>query len=397
MKIGKFKVFKRQIELVLSQRALKIPVIAVLGPRQSGKTTLVKAVFTKHKYVSLENYDEREIALQDPRGFLAKCDNGYGMILDEIQHAPKLLSYIQTLVDEQPRPGYIVITGSQNILVNQAITQSLAGRVTILTLMPLSITEFKLNQILPASLEELTVKGGYPRIYAHNLDYHNWYLDYVESYVERDVRQIGEIINLNAFKRFIRLCAGRTGQLLNIAALAVDCGIDQRTAKHWLSILEASYIIFLLQPHHKNFNKRLIKTPKLYFYDTGLACALLDIETASQLDTHYLRGGLVKCLIITEILKHYYNIGDRPNHVYFWRNQSGNEMNCVLEKHGQLIPIEIKAGQTLGSDSCKGLDYWNKLTESVEPNGYLIYGGIEDMQLSKCTIVTWRNIDKIFV
>lgn len=387
--------FTRTIEPFVLKRAQKMPVIAILGPRQSGKTTLVKTVFKNHIYISLENYEEREIASTDPRRFLEANNNGHGIILDEIQHVPQLLSYLQTFVDQEHRPGYIVITGSQNILVNEAISQTLAGRIAIFTLLPFSIQELSHNSLLPEKIEQVTVKGCYPRIYAYNLEPTSWYLDYIETYVERDVRQISMITNLSEFRRFIRLCAGRIGQLLNVDSLAIDCGISVKTAKSWLSILEASYIIFLLQPHYKNFSKRLIKSPKLYFYDTGLACALLGIESAEQLDINYLRGNLIESLIISEIFKHYYNNGERPHHVYFWRNQTGHEIDCIIQRGNELVPIEIKAGKTVISDFFKGLDYWTTLTGTL-PNGYIIYAGEKTQERSQGTVISWKNIEDIF-
>lgn len=357
---------------------------------------MAKAVFNKHAYVSLENYDTREFASTDPRRFFDAYKNEFGIILDEIQNVPELLSYIQTFVDEKHRPGYVIVTGSHNILLNEAISQTLAGRITIITLPPLSISELTNSSILPATIEELTFKGCYPRIYAHNLDPHTWYLDYTETYVERDARKISHVHDLIIFQRFIRLCAGAIGRPLNVASLANDCGIDQRTAKSWLSVLEASYIIFLLQPYHGNFNKRLIKSPKIYFYDTGLACALLDIQSHDQLHTHYMRGGLIESLIISDIFKHYYNQGSRPRNVYFWRDQTGHEIDCIIEQGKDLIPVEIKAGSTIGSDCFSGLTFWADLTGQSSPIGYVIYGGTHKQVRSQGTVLSWQNIDALF-
>lgn len=385
----------RELESIIIKRAEKMPVIAILGPRQSGKTTLARGAFKNHAYVSLENFEERDLALSDPKRFLAAHIQAPGIIIDEVQHAPKLLSYIQTYVDESHKPGHIIITGSQNILVNQAISQSLAGRVSIFTLLPFSIPELRNGSLLPNTIEELVYKGSYPRIYAYDLESTNWYLDYIETYVERDVRQIANIIDLVTFRRFMRLCAGRVGQLLNVAALATECGIDQRTANAWLSVLEASYIIFRLQPHHENFNKRLVKSPKLFFYDTGLVCALLDIKSPTQVGDHYLRGGLIESLLISEIFKHYYNHGERPQNVFFWKNQAGNEIDCIIQKNNRLIPIEIKASNTIVSEFFKVLLYWQQLTNDPKP-GYVIYGGLKNQEWTQGTVVSWKNIDDIF-
>lgn len=387
--------YSRLLQNYLIKRAEKIPVLAILGPRQSGKTTLARSAFPKHVYISLENFEEREFALNDPNGFLEINAHKHGIILDEIQHTPKLLSYIQTLVDAEHKPGYFILTGSQNLLVNQAVSQSLAGRVALFTLLPFSIEELRENNLLPEKIEALSFTGGYPRIYAYQLESYSWYQDYIETYVEKDVRQIGNVINLSAFRRFIRLCAGRVGQILNIVSLANDCGIDQRTAKAWLSILEATYIIFLLQPHYENFSKRLIKSPKLYFYDTGLACALLDIKSENDFNDHYLRGNIIECLIISEIYKHYYNSAERANQIYFWRNHSGNEIDCVIQKGSSLVPIEIKAGKTINSDFFKGLAYWAEVSQAP-PSGYVIYGGSKNQQRKEGTILSWQNLQEIF-
>jgi predicted AAA+ superfamily ATPase len=386
---------KRDLEPILKERATKIPVIAILGPRQSGKTTLAKLAFKEHSYVSLENFDARELATADPARFFKTHKNEHGIIIDEIQHAPRLLSYIQTYVDEEHRPGHVIITGSQNILVNEAISQTLAGRVSIITLLPFSIPELQKNNILPKSVEITSYQGGYPRIYAQQVKPTDWYLDYIETYVERDARQVGKIADLSIFRRFVRLCAGRIGQTVNYVSLAVDCGIDQRTAKAWLSILEASYIIFLLEPYFENFNKRVIKSPKLYFYDTGLACALLDIQSPEQLDTYYARGAIIESFMVSEICKHYYNNGERPRHVYFWKDQT-HEIDCIIKKGNDLVPIEIKASNTIVADFFKGITYWNELINKKLPHGYVIYGSSQNQEWPQAQVISWQNLEDVF-
>lgn len=388
--------FTRSLTDIIKQRALKIPVIAIVGPRQSGKTTLAKAIFKKHTYVSLETFEDRELAAADPRRFFEAHDNKHGIIIDEVQRVPELLSYMQSLVDAEYKPGYFVITGSQNIMLNQAISQTLAGRISIFTLLPLSINEMRTNKLLPTTIEAVASKGFYPRIYAQDLDPVSWYLDYIEAYVERDARTIVNITQLSTFRRFIRLCAGRVGQLLNITSLATDCGIDQRTAKAWISVLEASYILFFLQPHHENFSKRLIKSPKIYFYDSGLACSLLDIQSVDQLNDHYLRGSIIESMVVADIIKHYYNAGERPHHVYFWRDQTGNEIDCVINKKNKLVPIEIKASKTIVSDFFKGLNFFSTLSKNKTIPGYVIYGGAKNQERAHGTVVSWQNIDTIF-
>ena len=382
----------RTLTDTLKEFAAQFPVVALLGPRQSGKTTLAQNTFANYRYVSLENADIRSLALADPRGFLDNMLNEPGVILDEFQHAPALLSYLQTIVDTRYRPGFFILTGSQNFLLNQAITQSLAGRIGILTLLPLSINELRENQILPNSVDTVTFKGGYPRIYAQNFSPDRWYPSYIQTYIERDVRQLKNIPDLSLFQKFMQLCAGRTGQVLNLTSLGNDCGISSVTARAWLSILEASYIVFLLQPYHNNFNKRLIKSPKLYFYDTGVACSLLGIESQEQFFRHYLRGGLVESLIISEFIKNFLNQGRIPR-IYFWRDSQGHEIDCIVEKGNQLIPIEIKAGQTISSSYFSGLEYWHALTKE-DSQAYIIYAGSESLKTTYGTILSWANTNK---
>jgi len=382
---------KRDLSETLIRYATKFPVISLLGPRQSGKTTLAKATFSKHAYVLLENLDERDFATADPRGFLMARRNEYGIILDEIQEAPHLLSYIQGIVDDEDIPGSFIVTGSQNFTVNESITQTLAGRVGMLTLLPLSINELKHANLLPASAEEALFMGGYPRIYAKDFLPEEWYPSYIKTYVERDVRQIIAIENLSTFQHFVRLCAGRIGQILNLTSLGNDCGISHVTARSWLSLLEASYIVFTLQPHYKNFSRRLIKSPKLYFYDTGLACSLLKISNSEQVTDHYLRGGLFENLVISEMFKSVYNIGQEP-HIYFWRDSQGHEIDCLLEEGNNLIPVEIKSGYTITSDYFTALSYWSNLAETDPQNNYVVYPGNDEQVRAKGTVVSWRNI-----
>lgn len=382
----------------LLEASLQLPVVAILGPRQSGKTTLAKTTFNQHRYVSLEDLDTRKIAVEDPRKFLHDLCNGnnIGVILDEFQNAPAILSYIQTRVDEHERPGYFILTGSQNFLVNQEITQTLAGRIALLTLLPLSTTELKTDNLLPNDVEELMFKGAYPRIYAHKVNPVTWYRDYIETYLERDVRQIIQVKNLTQFKYFIQLCAGRVGQLLNYSSLSSDCGIDVRTVKEWLSLLEASYVIFLVHPHHKNFNRRLVKSPKLYFYDTGVICSLLKIESQDQLLTHYMRGNLFECLIISELYKRFFNNNRRPA-ISFWRDNHGREIDCIIEKASELIPMEIKSCMTPYPKIFNELQEWYKISESSTVNGYVVYGGTENQSRKHGTALSWKNLEDLDV
>jgi len=385
--------FKRTLKERLIYFATKLPAVAILGPRQSGKTTLAKLTFPQHRYVSFEDIDQRLFAQSDPRRFLRENKSEFGLILDEIQHVPDLLSYVQTEADQEKKNGYYIITGSQNFLVTQAVSQSLAGRVAILTLLPLSLGELIENKLITDYTKALFF-GGYPRIFEQNLLPTEWYPFYTVTYIERDARQISQIQDLNAFQRFIKLCAGRIGQILNISSLASDCGISPNTAKGWLSILEASYIIFLLHPHFKNFSKRLIKSPKLYFFGTGLACNLLEIKSQESLSTHYLRGGLFESMVIADIYKQYYNRGIRPS-LYFWRDSHGHEVDCIIDQGVKLIPIEIKSGETIDLSYFSGLEYWNTLSEGDPAHSYVIYAGNENQKRSKGTVVSCLNIQRI--
>lgn len=381
---------KRDLGPKIQVYASQFPVVAILGPRQSGKTTMAREIFNKHTYVSLENLDIRIFAQEHPRDFLDTYKNERGIILDEFQNAPEILSYIQTYVDEAKQPGYFILTGSQNFLVSQTITQSLAGRVAIITLLPLALSE--IENKLPAidTLESLVFKGSYPQLYAQTIDHYMWYSSYVLTYLERDVRQIADIKDLATFQRFLKLCAGRVGQLLNIASLATDANISQPTAKAWLSLLQASYIIYLLQPHHKNFNKRLIKTPKLYFYDTGLACHLLEIAMEQQVMLHYMRGALIECFIISDFFKQSYNLGRQPS-LYFWRDNHGNEVDCLIERALDLIPIEIKASKAINTRYFDGVHFWQELAGSEGTPGIVIYTGSENFNTEFGTLVSWKN------
>lgn len=384
---------KREITEQLLAFSKFFPVVALLGPRQSGKTTLTQAVFEQYYYLNLENLDQRTVALLDPRGFLEKLLVHPGVIIDEFQHAPELLSYLQVIVDREKRPGFFILTGSHNFLMNQAISQSLAGRVGIITLLPLSNQEILTAKLQADFSETAIVKGCYPRAFAENaLAPQYIYPSYIQTYLERDVRAITNVTDLSLFKKFLGLCAARAGQLLNFAALATDAGINMATVRAWLTILEASYIIFLLQPHHRNFNKRLTKSSKLYFYDTGIACALLNIETSSQLEQHYMRGALFENLAIADIYKQFYNRAKSPA-IYFWRDSHGHEVDCLIEQGAELLPIEIKASMTIQVNFLSGLQYWQELAGVKQ--GLLIYGGREELKISNIDIKSWRDF-KIF-
>jgi predicted AAA+ superfamily ATPase len=384
----------RILEKKLTQLRSQFPVITLTGPRQSGKTTLVKHVFADLGYVSLEDIDNREFAVEDPRGFLATYNNG--VVIDEAQRAPDLFSYIQTAVDAHNEPGMFILTGSQNFLLNEKISQTLSGRAAILKLLPFSIEELAGTAFDMDDYRAALYRGLYPRIYDQDIDPLDWYPSYVQTYLERDVRQIKNITDLGQFRRFLRLCAGRSGQILNLSSLALDCGISHNTVNSWLSILETSYIIFLLKPHHKNFNKRLIKMPKLYFFDPGLACYLLGIESERQLQTHFFRGALFESMIISEFYKYRLNRGRDPN-CYYWRDKSGHEVDCIIESAGELTPIEIKSGTTIKSNFFDGLSYWNKLSGQSPGKSFLVYGGDGKESRSSSTVLGWKDTNQVFL
>lgn len=388
-------IIKREITPHLIELSQQFPVIALMGPRQSGKTTLVKETFPDYAYVTLEDLDMRMAANEDPRKFFASYAHQKGLIIDEIQEVPELFSYMQAIVDQLNKPGFFIITGSQNFLMYEKITQTLAGRIALLTLLPLSIDELQQAHKLPETLEQTMFKGFYPRLYTHTINPTIWYSNYIATYVERDVRQVLAVGNLISFQKVLKLCAARIGNIINFAELARDADISPNTAKSWLSVLETSYIIKLLHPYYQNFNKRIIKNPKLYFYDTGLACFLLGIQNSEDLFNHPLRGALFESFVMSELFKYHYNQIKTPN-IYFWRDIQGHEVDCIIEKsYKDLIPVEIKAGMTIIPGFFKGILQWQEIINQKEPNGYIVYAGPDDLQRSHGTIVSWKNIKRL--
>lgn len=380
----------RDIEAAL-QRFRKFPVVVVMGPRQSGKTTVVQKFFAQHRYVNLEEPEMLAFVTGDPKRFLREYENDYGIIIDEFQYAPAILSYIQLASDTHNRPGYFVLTGSQDFLMNEAITQSLAGRAGILRLLPFSIHELAENNLIPRTIDTLMFQGGYPRVYANNIAPRDLFPAYIHTYVERDVRQLINVENLLLFQKFMQLCAARVGQLLNISDLAMQCGISQKVVHQWLSILEASYIIFLLKPYFNNFTKRLTKTPKLYFYDTGLVCSLLNLRAADTLILNPFRGPLFENLIIADLYKQFFNLGFKPS-LYFWRDQNGRiEVDGLIDLGNRLVPLEIKSGETISNDFFTGVKNWSALANINPENAYIIYGGDSHQSRSNGTVISWRN------
>jgi len=396
---------RRTLLPVLRQAADQYPVVTLTGPRQSGKTTLSRIAFPDHTYASLEDPDQREFATTDPRGFLSQFDRP--VILDEAQRVPDLFSYIQTRVDASGQSGQFVLTGSQSFLLMNTITQSLAGRAAVLHLLPLSQAEIhersplsreSIGQHMPpasvpveSSLMDTLFTGGYPRIHDRRLSPQEWLANYYRTYVERDVRELLNVGDLEAFGRFIGLCAGRTGQLLNLSSLGNDCGISQPTARRWLSVLEASFLVFLLRPHHGNFNKRLVKSPKLYFLDSGLLTYLLRIRSPSELLTHSARGAVFESFVVSELVKSALHKGQEPD-LYFWRDSSGHEVDILLEQGGEIVPIEVKSGETLADDFFSGLKYWLRLAQKPAGPAALVYGGTQTIRRSGVISYSWRDL-----
>lgn len=395
----------RTLSKKLREAAANYPVVTVTGPRQSGKTTLARAEFHDYDYVSLELPDHRSFALEDPRGFLSQFRRP--VVLDEVQRAPDLFSYIQSAVDENDRPGRFILTGSHNFLLLQGISQSLAGRCAVLHLLPFSLSELgaraalsieKLGCELPQKsnpprrpLMETMFAGFYPRIHDKKLPPRDWLANYYQTYLERDVRSVVNVGDLEAFGRFVGLCAGRTSQLLNLSGLAADCGITHTTAKRWLSVLEASFLVILLRPYHRNYGKRLIKSPKLYFLDSGLLCYLLRIQTAGELHNHAARGAIFESFVLSELHKNFVHRGERPE-IFFWRDAAGHEVDFVIETGRNQIMVEAKSAQTVAGDFFEGLKHLRRLSAASHGRCALVYGGDQAYVRDKITVFPWFNL-----
>ena len=379
---------ERRLKARLLELAGKFPVVTLTGPRQSGKSTLLRNSFPEYKYVSLEDPDVRLFASDDPRGFLATYPDK--TIIDEAQRVPALFSYIQTYIDQVNRPGMYLLAGSHNFLLMESIAQTLAGRTAVLKLLPFSHQEMTTAGILPKSVDEEIFTGGYPRIYDKSISPQDYYPYYIQTYVERDVRMMKNIGDLGKFIRFVKLCAGRIGQLLNMSSLANECGVSVSTASSWISVLEASYICYLLKPDHNNFAKRLVKTPKLYFHDTGLACSLLDIHSANQIQTHFIRGGLFENLVINEFVKASYNSGLEP-YVTFWRDSTGNAVDLLQYVADGVHAYEIKSGATYSPEFFKGISKWADLSGCSADFLTVIYSGDRNLRTANGRVVSWAE------
>lgn len=386
----------RLLQPRLTALARRFPVVTVTGPRQSGKTTLCRQAFPRKPYVSLEPPDNRDLATGDPRAFLARWPKG--AIIDEVQRAPELLSYLQERVDRQAAPGQFVLTGSQQVHLSAAVAQTLAGRTAVLQLLPLDLTEVRRFPDPPTDVWTLVWTGGYPRIYDRRIPAAEWLSSYAATYLERDVRQMVNVGDLLAFQTFVRLCAGRVGQLVNLTSLGADAGVSHTTARAWLSVLEASFIAFRVPPLHRNLTKRLVKTPKLYFHDTGLLCWALGIQTPAQLETHPLRGAIFECWVIGEVLKHHTHRGLVPRMAFF-RDQKGRECDLVLEQGDRLLAVEIKSGQTITSDTVAALtrvlpDLAAGTPGPASVSPVLVYAGQESISRSGVNQVAWHDMPR---
>ena len=384
--------YRRSVAKELIHLASKYPVVTVVGPRQSGKTTLVQACFPDKPYANLESPELRRLAMDDPKSFLSQFSDG--AILDEIQRVPELLSYIQVIVDEKKQDVLFILTGSHQLSLHEAISQSLAGRTALLTLLPMTLTE--LDQAgFNYSVDKQILYGCFPRIYKENLDPTKTYGDYFRTYVERDVRQMINVKDVNLFEKFIKLCAGRVGGVFEASSLANEVGVSSKTITHWISILEASYIIFRLPPYFENFGKRLIKSPKLYFTDVGLACYLLDIESEIQLRRDPLRGALFENLVILELMKYRFNRARDPN-LYFYRDHMKNEIDIIIKQGHQLVPIEIKSSQTYNSQYVKGIKLLQKIAPNRVARAYVIYAGDQRQQIGTVSLLNYHDSHKVW-
>lgn len=397
--------YPRQLKTHLKENSKKYPIVTVTGPRQSGKTTLIKQTFSDYQYVSLEDPDQLEFAQSDPRGFLQQYPKN--VILDEAQNAPDLFSYLQTHTDASAATGQYILSGSQQFLLNEKITQSLSGRTAILRLVPLSLCELlkrdpqtywqqnklvKFNKPKAFDLYDLLFRGFYPRLHVYRIAANEFYRDYVETYLHRDVRLLVNVGDISKFQTFLRLVAGRCGQLVNLSSLGNDAGVDHTTIKRWLTVLESSYVIHLLQPHYANFNKRLTKAAKIYFLDTGLLCYLLKIQNSSTLPQHPLIGGIFETFVFSELYKNFSH-QNKEIPLYYWRDHAGREIDILIDKGTEIVPIEVKSTQTIiNSSLLKNINYWLNLQGNSQTHGCLIYAGAETQQRQENLILPWYMI-----
>jgi uncharacterized protein len=378
----------RTLTAALETAVRSFPVVTVTGPRQSGKTTLLRAAFPDYHYVNLEAVDQRRIAEEDPRGLIGRHLER-GIVIDEAQRVPDLFSYVQTIVDERRTIGKVILSGSQHFLLLERITQSLAGRAMVLHLHPFTVLE--LPAVLGEPADTAMFNGMYPPLHDRRIAPAAFYPTYIQSYVERDVRSVRNVGDLSTFSRFLQLCAGRIGSLLNLSALANELGVDHKTVRAWLSVLEASFVVFMLPPYHRNYNKRVVKQPKLYFYDTGLACSLLGLESEHQLPTHYLRGGIFENFVVAEYRKIVEHTGRRP-HMFFWRDNTGTEVDLVVEHGPRVDAVEIKSGATLNQEFTRSLRKFQTYSSIAPERCHLVYGGEVEHAGEPARVWSWRHL-----
>lgn len=381
----------REISNSMQSMLSKYPILALTGPRQSGKTTLLKSIFPDFQYVSLENPDNRDFAQSDPNGFLEKYASR--VIFDEVQRVPPIFSYLQTRVDESGMMGQYILSGSQNFHLMHNITQSLAGRVAIFKLFPFDHQELKSSNLLKEGYLENLISGFYPAIYDRDIPPRIFYSNYIQTYIQRDVNELISIKNTRLFQNFLSLCATHAGQLLNMNALANQCGVSQPTAKSWISVLENSYIVFTLQPLHDNFSKRVVKTPKLYFYDTGLLCHLLKIKSPDQILTHPIKGPLFENMMVAEYVKRMHHKNDLED-LWFWRDSAGHEVDFIVQDGLSMNLIEMKSTKTIMSALFSGLKYFEKNSKINKIKKALVYTGTEFQKRSSINIIPWSDFGK---
>ncbi len=386
------KIYEREMIGIAGKLLKKYPILTITGPRQSGKSTFAKLLKPGFEYINLEDIDHRRFAINDPKGFVERYPKN--VILDEVQNAPELLSQLQVHTDKVGKNGLYILTGSQNFQLFEKISQSLAGRTSLCTLLPFSIRELAAQKKIK-DWESLCWKGMYPRLHHQAIKPEQFYPDYITTYIERDTRQIMNIKDLALFRRFMSICAGRTGQILNMNELSNSIGIDNKTVRQWLSVLESSYIIYLLQPFYNNFNKRIIKAPKLYFYDTGVAAYLLNIRSATDLKNHFAKGALFENFIINELMKNCYNNKVQPSFHYF-RDSNGNEVDLLVEQAGYTYAIEIKAAKTINESFFKGLNFYSALS-TKEVKTFCVYGGSEQYKYKENHVLGWLHLDEILI
>lgn len=384
---------KRTITPLITAGAQQSPVIAIIGPRQSGKSTLSREIFSKHTYIDMQDAEMFDFANEDPKGFLKSYANDTGIIIDEAQYAPKLFPQIKVEADKNAQPGYFVLSGSQNFLLHEKISESLAGRVYFYTLLPFSIAELQASKLLSDRVEDQVIKGFYPKVYQPAINAQEYYDNYISTYVERDIRSIKNIENLFTFRKFMQLCALRIGSILNVTDLATNCGISINTAKSWLSLLETSFVLFLLPSYHNNFGKRITKSPKLYFYDVGLALALMNIDKEMLIKKRDLYGSIFENMIIADIMKNL-NARSAKYTLTFFRDTNQNEVDLIIETEGKIIPVEIKASESISSSFFDTLTWFKEQTNSPE-EAVVVYGGDKNQTRTKGKVISWKNTDEI--